>query len=202
MNLADARAELAARGFDYLLPGRMNIMLNDARNAFEDVYPFPWLEAAVTGTAPLTIADLKHVLFVQDTTNDTELLGLPVQQIAQLGDDLALPGLPTHWWLDGLTTLNVWPVSTSAQLLVRYVKESPELAGDLDTPLIPVRYHNTWVDLAVVRAYLDSDNFAAASALQQIANNDLAQISQRYATRNGQNPGYQTIRFNSDDWGC
>jgi hypothetical protein len=199
VNLAAARDELASRGFDYLDSSRMNFMLNDAKNLFEDAYPFPWLEATTTGTSPLSIADLKAVLYVRDDTNDTELLGLPAQQIVVLGDDIAQTGTATHWWLDGEETLTVWPVS-SASLQVRYVKESVELSADADTPLIPSRYHSTWLDIAVIRAYIDSDNYAAASGLKQIVDLDLSQIIQRYALRNRQNGSYQTIRYFSEDW--
>lgn len=200
MNLGDAQTELAGRGFDYLAASRMTIMLNDAKNALEDQWPFPWLETTATGTAPLTITDLKQVLYVQDTTNDNELLGLPVAQIAVDGDDITRAGTPAYWWLDGTSTLNVWPVSTSVQLSVRYVRESVELSAVSDTPLIPARYHPLWVDLAVVQAYHDSDNFAGAQQLQGYVDSRMAKLVERYEQRNLQNGSYQTIRYMSDDW--
>ena len=54
MNLSAARTELAARGFDDLAAARLTLFLNQARNDFEDAYPFPWLETVfATGPAPL-----------------------------------------------------------------------------------------------------------------------------------------------------
>ena len=90
-----------ARGFDYLTPARLTIMLNNAKNAFEDQWRWPWLELTRTGTAPLAVSGLKHVYYVQDTDADTELLGLDVRQIAQGGTPLDETGPPQYWWLDG-----------------------------------------------------------------------------------------------------
>ena len=61
MNLGEARGALASRGFDYLSGGAMNLMLNRARNDFEDHWEWPWLRATATGPAPLDLADLKYV---------------------------------------------------------------------------------------------------------------------------------------------
>lgn len=200
MNLGEAQSELGARGFDFLSSTRTAIMLNDAKNEFEDSCPFPWLETTTTGTAPLTISDLKYVLFVQDTTNDVELQGLAPEQIALFGDDISQAGSPEFWWLDGTGTLTTWPLSSSVQLLVRYVKFSPELSASSDTPLIPTRYHNIWVDLAVVRAYRDTDNFAAAAALQTAVAGRMSSVVEVYVARNRQGPESQTIRYASGDW--
>jgi hypothetical protein len=201
VQLVDARTALIARGFDELTPTRLNEVLNLAKNQFEDGYPFPWLETTATGPAPLTIADLKDVLYVVDTTNQNELRGVPAQHIiAEQDPIIGDTGAPALWWLDGTTSLKTWPVQASAQLSVRYVKESPELSLDADTPLIPVRYHSTWVDLAAVRAYLDSDNIDAAAQLSAIVGQDLARIIARYDTRNRQNSAYQQILGYAEDW--
>jgi hypothetical protein len=199
VNLLAAQIEVRERGFFELPDDRLTVLLNQAKNTFEDFYPWPWLETVVTGTAPLTVNDLKQILYVRDSTNDIELLGLPAQQIIVGDDDIAQTGTPTHWWLDGEEEINVWPVS-AVSLEVRYIKESPELAATTDIPLIPARYHNSWVDLAVIRAYIDSDRFAAVQGLKQIVDADLTLIAQRYATRNRQNGSYQTIRYFSEDW--
>jgi len=203
MNLAEAQAEFAARGFDYLSPGRMTSMLNDAKNDFEDAWRFPWLEASVIAPAPLSLSDLKLVRYVQDVDRDLELYGVDVALIAQNGSPLDLPGAPTHWWLQGpdpagVVRMNVWPVA-APNLQVRYVRESPELALGTDTPLIPARYHGTWLDLAVVQGYIDSDNFNAAAALRQIANQSLLSIIERYETVNRQHQRLMSARAPSED---
>jgi hypothetical protein len=150
MDLTAAQTELKARGGDYLSTARLTTFLNDAKNELEDFFVWPWLETTTTGTAPLTISDLKHVLYVVDTTNQAELTGASAQYIVEdLDETITTTGTPDVWWLDGTTTLKVYPANTSASLSVRYVKFSPELSAGADTPLIPVRNHNLWIDLAL-----------------------------------------------------
>lgn len=196
MNLSDARTELGARGFDYLSADRMTFMLNNAKNAFEDAWPFPWLEQTVIGPAPLALLDLKHVRMVKHVASNCELLGLDFRQVAQDGTDLNLPGVPEYWWLEGpdpVSLLHTWPVAPDS-IEAFYTRESPELVNQLDEPLIPARYHPVWIDLAVVQAYKDSDNFPAATALSTDVNGRLFQIIERYETRNRQNGHYISMR--------
>jgi hypothetical protein len=168
VNLSEAQAELDGRGFDYLPEGRKTQMLNRARNDFEDFWLWPWLVATKTGAAPLTISDVKYVLLVKDAASHRELLGVTASDLGQDDTDVAAAGTPTSWWIDdsaGDEVLNVWPVAP-ATLSVRYVRESPELSNGTDTPLIPARYHPLWIDLAVVRALQDSDNFPSSQMLR------------------------------------
>lgn len=191
MNLSAAQAELMARGFDYLPANRLALMLNNARNVFEDFWSWPWLEQTVTGPSPLTVDRLKTVVYVQDTDNDSALAELDVRVIAADGSPINQPGAPAYWWLDGphgpndTVTINTWPIGPVA-LEARVTLESPELAAAVDTPLIPARYHTLWIDLAVVEAYHDSDNFTGAAALETAVNTRLQAVVLRYETRNRQ----------------
>lgn len=197
MNLTDARTELAARGFDYLPASRMTLMLNNAKNAFEDAWPFPWLEATITGPAPLSIPDLKYVRMVKQVSTNCELIGLDFRQVAQDGTDLNLPGVAEYWWAEGpdpVPILHTWPVDPR-DIWVAYTRESQELVNPLDEPLIPTRYQPVWLDLAVVQAYKDSDNFTAAQALGADVNGRMYQIIERYETRNRQNSHFITQRW-------
>jgi hypothetical protein len=197
VNLGEARTELGDRGFDYLSPGRMNIMLNRGVVDFEDYWSWPWLRKTATGAAPLTISDLKYVLNVRDATGVT----LPSVDPSDIYDtDTA--GTPRFWYFDDSSGAGVIAVSPtgSATLTVRYVKESSTLSSDGDTPSIPSRYHLLWIDLAVIRAYQDSDNFAAANALKQDAYAELQELVERYETRD--RSGHQQmaeLAFNEDD---
>jgi hypothetical protein len=188
MDLTAAQTELKARGFDYLSTTRLNYMLNLGKNALESLQPWPWLEATTTGTAPLTISDLRHVLYVVDTTNQVQLPGMDVRAVVDL--DPTLPsGSPSWWWLDGSTTLRLAPTSTSASLSVRYVKWSPELSAGADTPLIPTREHPVWIDFAQVEAYKDSDNYQAAIALDgDLTTRQIPRMVNAYLGRNMQGP--------------
>ena len=201
MNLGTARTELQARGFDHVSSARCLILLNRAKNALEDEYPWPWLHVTTTGTAPLTISDVKHVLHVSDTSNDHELLGVDPRYVREQDPALDDTGTPAVWWLDGETSLKVWPANTSVNLNVRYVKFSAELSADADTPLIPVRYHPVWVDYAVVEAYKDSDDFERANALlQHLRLVEVPRMISHYANRNLQNPEAMNVTFASEDW--
>ena len=191
VNLSQARDELKGRGFDYLSEDRLTIMLNNAKNQFEDVWMWPWLEQTRIGPAPMPVPGLKFVYYVQDTDHDTELIGLDVRQIAQSGSDVNQAGTPAYWWLDGPTggqdivLVNTWPVAPVA-LEARVVIDSPELATGTDTPLIPVRYHPLWIDYAVIEAYKDSDNYSAAQALRADIGVRINDLIARYETRNRQ----------------
>lgn len=199
MNLADARAELAGRGFDYLSAGRMNIMLNRALGDFNDFWPWPWLWRRTTGAAPLTIPDLKFILDVSNADSGAELQGVDLRDL----DVTTTPGAPTQWWLDGpasdsSTTVRVYPEG-DANLAVSYVADSSDLSADADTPDIPRRHHALWIDLAVIQAYKDSDNFPAAQALQGDVNAHLQALVERYETRNRQASQVMAIRAGSED---
>lgn len=202
MDLTAAQTELKARGGDYLSSTRLTTFLNDAKNEFEDFYPWPWLETTTTGTAPLTISDLKAILYVVDTTQRQELTGVNAQFIVEdLDETITTTGSPDVWWLDGTTTLKVYPASTTSSLSVRYVKFSPELSAGADTPLIPVRNHNLWIDLAYIRVLKDTDDARAAQALQLDVNAKLAKLVETYGARNRQNSTtFVQLRGSSEDW--
>lgn len=150
--LATAEAELQARGYNRFSTSRLDSWLNAAKNRFEDYTDWPWLKTTTTGTAPLTISDLRRVLSVVDSSAK-----LPVDQVAAdaiiefASADLTLAGSPSGWYLSSDTVLTTFPVGTGS-LSVRYLKFSPELASGADTPLIPARYRTAWVDLAEVEA--------------------------------------------------
>lgn len=210
MNVTDATLAVQQRGFDYLSPGRVLIMLNAAKDAFEDVWEWPWLQTFASGTTPLMIQDLKLVTSVRHGNN--ELLGLDERQVMQGTVDLAQRGAPEYWWLQNATPpptqpppgidgviVHAWP-GDGADLTVYYVAETPELVNGIDTPFIPRRYHAMWVDLAVCEAYKDSDNFAGAQALRADVMMRMQDVILRYETRNRQHSPFMAVRsFNGDD---
>lgn len=200
MTLTTATTELQARGGSYLAAARCTTMLNDAKNELEDFYPWPWLETTTTGTAPVTISDLKYVLYVVDTTNKCELPGVSAQWlISQETADLTQTGDASYWYLDGLTSLKVYPVNTTASLSVRYVKYSPELSAGSDTPLFPARYTNIWIDLAMVRVYEDADDHQAADVLRTKVQKRLGLLVEEFEARNRQNTMVQEIIYGAMD---
>ena len=177
----------------------MNLMLNRARNDFEDYWEWPWLRATATGPAPLDLADLKYVKRVTgpDGVGIWELRG-PVGPAVAI-----LPGAGRYWYLldaaDGTEHVAVCLLGDPGTITVDYIRQSPELDTDADTPLIPVRYHAVWIDWAVIQAYKDSDNFTAAGALQADVNVRMQVLVERYETRNRMHSPFMTAYQFSED---
>lgn len=203
MDLSAARDELRARGFDGLTDGRVNGFLNAGKNALEDVAPWPWLDASTSGTAPLTISDLKQILHVWMVSSNWSLQGAERGWLRDTyGPDLTLTGTASSsswWYLTGLTTLSVFPADTSSTFNVDYLRFSPELSADADEPLFPARLHPIWIDLAVVEAYLDSDEPQMAQMLRAKVDMRLDQEMGVFLARNRQNSDRQTISAGSLD---
>jgi hypothetical protein len=198
VNLAEAQQAVLDRGFDYLETPRLTLMLNTAKDAFEDFWDWPWLQKSFSGPTPLLIADLKLILMVKSAATKAELLGLDLRQ-ASLGDtDVTQPGVPGYWWLGNDDTLHAWP-GDGASLVGVYLADTPPLVGPTDTPLIPARYHGLWIDFAVCEAYKDSDNFPAAQALRGDIGVRMQDVVARYETRNRQHSPFMTVRGYSED---
>jgi len=196
VNFEAARAELMERGFEYLAAGRINALLNRGLSDFEDAWHWPWLQQVATGPAPLQVSDLRYVLHVQDSTG-VEMFGMTESDDV----DITQSGTSTGWWIDesaGTPTIVGWPVG-DVTLRVRYIKSSSALTADADTPSIPTQYHQLWIDLAQVHAYKETDNYAAAAALAQLARQDLLAVIERYETRNRMNSQAMLIRAGSED---
>jgi hypothetical protein len=173
----------------------MNFMLSRALTDMEDAFLWPWLKETVTGPAPLTIPDLKYVRSVYADGN--ELFGIDDDDDI----DTTITGTPSNWWIDDTgpnPTLRMWPVGDTT-LTVSYIATDSTLTADTDTPRMPARYHGTWIDLAVIRAYHDSDNFPAAQALRQQVAMDLQSMIEQYETRNRMNSQYIRILAGSED---
>jgi hypothetical protein len=86
--LGEATQAVMDRGFDYLSAPRVYLMLNTAKDNFEDIWRWPWLDVVTTGPTPLTIADLKLVMMVKNALTADELLGLDMSQVMQDFTDL------------------------------------------------------------------------------------------------------------------
>lgn len=157
MNLGELQAEVQARGFDYLSATRLNYFLNRAYHRFCEREAWPFLEDTETGTSPLTIADLRAVLSVVDSTNGYALSFEDIRTIRQDDPAITSTGSPYCWYQSAPTVISTYP-TTSVSLNVRYLKVPEDLASSADTPIIPARYHYALVDLACAYGYRDSDN--------------------------------------------
>ena len=152
MTLADLQVELQARGFDYLSTTRQNYYINSAYqiDICEDS-DWPFLEVTTTGTAPLTITDLRSIESVIDTTQACKLRPLDRRSITDDYDtSLTTAGSPSFYYLTTATTVSVYPANTTDTLSVRYWKFPAALSAASDTPVVPTRFHPLIVDAAVV----------------------------------------------------
>lgn len=178
MTYAELKAELLARGFDFL-GDRAGQFINWARAELDDAYLWPYREASVQGTpAPLVVADLGVVEAVVNVTLNVPLLAYNYRQLLDDYGDLSIAGSPCFWYKatpSGVPEIATYPTSTDT-IGVQYWKVTPDLVDDSDTPDSPSRFHGLIVDMAVRRAYRDSDNGAAAADLNAQIDADLRKM--------------------------
>lgn len=177
MNLESLVTEFKARGFDYLSTSRATNYLNDGYLIdICETENWPFLRASTTGTAPITVADLRSVESVIDSTQDRKLIPLDQRQLTDSYDtDLSTTGSPVFYYQDAETVLSVYPANTSDTILVRYWK-APEALSGTETPVIPSRFHSVIIDYAVARAYEDSDDYELAQNARENADGRLAKM--------------------------
>lgn len=189
MTLADLRSLLLEQGFDYLSTTEANAYLNDAYLLdICEADDWPFLEAATTGSAPLTISDLRSVDSVIDSTQLTTLLPRERRSITDNYDtDLTTPGTPLFYYLTSGTTVNVYPANTSDSLTVHYWK-APDSLDDGDSPIFPKRFHSLIVYFARLRAYENSDDFDAEAAAQRYATARLQTMRESLLGQNHDRP--------------
>lgn len=202
MDLVTIRGEVQARGQDHVSTTLLDRWINRAYQDVCDRFPWPFLEVTVTGTAPLTISDLAHALSVLDTTNDAVLEWDDPRTIIERDADLTTTGLPDSWYYEG-TALKVYPVNTSAQLSVRYIKIPTDLVADGDTPLLPTRFHYLLVQGACVWAYERAQDRDAAADYEQRYENGIANMAAALLVPNYDSPATIASPVSGDassDW--
>lgn len=154
MNLEALRTSLFARGFDYLTAAEANDYLNDSYLldiCEEEDWPF--LEASKEGVTPLEISDLRTIEYVENATQTEKLYPMLRARITDgWSPALSQTGTPELYYITEGKNVNVFPVSTTDVISVRYWKVAPRLSGTA-TPLLPERWHSLIVDGAVARAY-------------------------------------------------
>lgn len=180
MTLAQLRAELQARGFDYLSDTRCNTFLNAAYQVdICEAQDFPFLESSTTGVAPKTISDLRTIETVVDSVQNLKLSPLDRRMITDgIDSDLTTTGSPVYYYLTSGTTVAVYPANTSNSLSIRYWKVPTALSADADEPILPTRYHSLIVDGAVRRAYEDDDEGEMAAAAGAVFQERLSQMAE------------------------
>lgn len=199
MDLSALQTEVQARGFDFDSTTRLNYWINRAYHRICEREAWPFLETTTTGTAPLTISDLRAVLSVVDTTNQSVLTFEDYRTIREDDPTLAATGSPECWYQSATTTVAVYPAS-SVSLSVAYIKTPTDLSSGTDTPVLPTRYHYLIVEGAVAYAYRDSDNFEAAQQTEDIFERGLLEASDSLLVPNYDSLRSQVIYGASSDW--
>lgn len=197
--LATLRQELYDRGFDYLSTTRARYFLNRSYLRACERYPWPFLETSTTGTAPLTISDIRAVLSVTDQTIGSPLSFRDSRTVREEDPTLAATGNPDFWYLSGGTTITVYPPNTTNTLLVGYIQVPDELTADADVPLIPSRFQYLIVDGACWYAYRDSDNSEMADSAFQSYDDAIEEMAESLMVPNMDSMTDIVIR-GSVDW--
>lgn len=176
MNFAALKQELSDRGFARVVDARLGLLVNEARQLLDNLYPWPYREASSTGAVPLTITDLGTIQQVTDTTTGNVLTPASSQQITEATTTPTAAGTPRWYTVSAGNTITTYPVS-AGQIKVAYYKRSAALTLAGDTPLAPTDYHMLIVDLAEREAHRTKGDYAAAAATDQIIAGKLARMT-------------------------
>lgn len=183
LTLASLRTEFWARGFDYLSDGgagtiRTNRWLNDAYHQINEQYPWPYLEAVTTGTAPLVISDIGDV-----TTVVCGGRALPRRSQTELtleyGDLSAPTGEAQCYYIVGGTTVQTLPAG--GQVTVAYQRFAADMVADNDEPVMPDRFRPAIIEYAVATAMRDDESPSAQVARQ--AGDEIVALMRDWAAR-------------------
>lgn len=199
MTLAQIRAEVQARGFDYVTNARVDTWINRSYQRINDREAWQFLEATATGAAPLTIASVRAVLSVIDTVTERVLEYDDERTIRERDPSLSRTANPDSWYLDG-TQIKVFPLSTN-NLNVRHLAFPATLTLDADTPIWPARYHYILVDAAVAQGYKDSDNMETFAIAQEDVNQQVFEMATALLIPNFDTPAsIAPSGFGATDW--
>lgn len=105
MTLAEARAEVIARGFDYLTAARINNYLNRSLASLSAEASWPWLEGTLTGPAPVALTGAVDVRAIQscvDRNSQNVLVPIDRRTLTDSYPDLTTVGSPIYWYREGL----------------------------------------------------------------------------------------------------
>jgi hypothetical protein len=192
MNFSELKDELYARGADYLEDDAASVAraerwLNQAYREILNLHAWPFLQASATGTADageVTVSDLRKIRFVTDTDDGDpgrKLTRVSLDELVADEDesfDLTRTGRPEFYYLDSDDTIKAYPVGGTIR--VYYFKRVAPMSADADEPIFDEEYHPLIVDRAMIKVYIDSDNFEQAAALREEYNLGLRAMAEDY----------------------
>lgn len=197
LSLATLRQELKDRGFDYLSNARADRYVNWGYLELCEEELWPFLEATGSGTAPLTISDLGSIGSVTNTATNSKLHQSDRRSLVDAYTDLATTGTPSYYYLEGGNTIRTYP--SGGTLSVRYWITPPQLSADADQVVVPLRFNDLILDSAVRRAYIDSDNYEAAQAVEAERQRGLQLMRSSLLYQNHDEPDI-IIGASGEDW--
>jgi hypothetical protein len=180
MNFNALTQEVVDRGWDYIKTARIERFVNRSYQRLCARMAWPFLEETTTGTSPLAVTDLRHVLSV---SAEEPLDYIDRRQLVANDADLSGTGSAQWWYLEG-GSLKVYPADT-ATITVRYLKKPADLSGT-DEPLIPSDFHDLIVDGAVVLCLKDDDEYGEARELEADLERGIAEMAHALMNRNYQ----------------
>jgi hypothetical protein len=192
MNFSELKDELYARGANYLEEdadgvARAARWINQAYREILNLHAWPFLQASATGTADageVEVADLRRIRFVTDTSDGTtpgrKLKRVSLDDLLAEDNELdaTLSGTAEHYYLDGDSTIKSYPVGGT--ITAYYFKRVAPLSADSDEPIFDEEYHPLIVDRAMIKVYIDTDNFEAAAALREEFNQGVRSMAEDY----------------------
>lgn len=187
MTFNELKDELFARGTNYLeedasTEARAERWLNQAYREILNLHAWPFLQATATGSAGagfVSIADFRKIRVVSDITPgyDVHLGRATFEELLVENGDLTETGDPEWYYVDNDDTVKAFPVGGTIK--VYYIKRVDPMSGT-NEPIFDEEYHNLIVDKAMIKAYIDSDNFEAAAALRDATDLALAAMAEDY----------------------
>lgn len=191
MTLSELLTEFYARGFDYLNDGgagetRAKRWINQSYQEICGLDDWPFLHTSTTGTAPLTIADMRTIESVVNTNTKQSIGFIDERTVTEAYPDLAISGSPQYAYMSG-DALSTYPTNSDT-LKVTYFKVPTDLSSGTDQPIIPARYQYAIVDFACGRAYMDSDNVQMAQAVRADGDTVINSMREHLLYRQHQDP--------------
>ena len=170
-NRSALRAEVVARGFDYLPASRIDSWLQDAVShvVAQERWHFTKVSITVNSSTTGSIAGggliaVENVSIVRDGRS----VELPFTARADLlasGADLLFPGEPTTWFIDR-DTIRLWPVG-DAQLSVSLFLRPLPMSADGSTSGLPAEFDEVLIDYAAMQGEKDRSEWGAVTALRE-----------------------------------
>lgn len=199
MDFSTLQSEFYAHGFSDLNDAgagvtRVKRWINEAYHMVCESHDGKWafLETSSSGTAPVTVSDLKQIIHVTDSTTDRPLRFADAWTVEHLDPDKATVAAPMYYWLDGLSTLRVWPLNTTDTISIRYYKVPADLSANGDLPLVPTRYQDAILQFALAKAHRAKNNEEQARSCEIVAEVYIDRMRNTGLFR-GDEPDFQNI---------